>query len=234
MRDLIDQLMVSRVQHSHTQVEKQGTLLSKKDEPVAQENGSMIDNEDCRSRRSCSDQYAEYADQTAYSEGSWRPNDVVCNSDTTTTTSPSIDHRSILSNRSHNNGTPGSSSSVRHQTIDMELIYDLRGHMEQLHNEIMDLRKSIKSCVNMQAKFQHSFKQNIVEAHEAIQRKERKPSGNVKHNCSICYDTQVDSLLYRCGHMCTCFKCALELQRTSEQCPVCEAPIVDVVRVMCS
>ncbi|KAK9058074.1 hypothetical protein SSX86_022914 [Deinandra increscens subsp. villosa] len=56
----------------------------------------------------------------------------------------------------------------------------------------------------------------------AIQMKEAKPPGIAILNCSICYDTQVDSLLYRYGHMCTCFKCALE-------CPICEAPIVDVV-----
>lgn len=46
----------------------------------------------------------------------------------------------------------------------MELIYDLRGHMEQLHQEIMELRRSIKGCVNMQVKMQLSFKQNVAVA----------------------------------------------------------------------
>ncbi|MFS8019200.1 putative transcription factor C2H2 family [Helianthus anomalus] len=114
----------------------------------------------------------------------------------------------------------------------MELIYDLRGHMEQLHQEIMELRKSIKSCVNMQVKMQHSFKQSWVAASATrpVQMKERNTPGLVKHNCSICHVMQVDSLLYRCGHMCTCFKCAVEMQRTSGECSVCEAPIVDVVK----
>ncbi|XP_076881988.1 uncharacterized protein LOC143530307 [Bidens hawaiensis] len=121
--------------------------------------------------------------------------------------------------------------------VEMELIYEMRGHMEQLHHEITDLRKSIKSCLNMQVKLQHSFKQNAGAAasHAAAdQRNDRKLSGIVQHNCSICYDAQVDSLLYRCGHMCTCFNCAMELKRTSEECPVCEAPILDVVKAMCS
>lgn len=32
----------------------------------------------------------------------------------------------------------------------MELIYDLRGHMEQLYQEMSELRTSIKSCLDMQ------------------------------------------------------------------------------------
>ncbi|KAK9062373.1 hypothetical protein SSX86_019559 [Deinandra increscens subsp. villosa] len=264
MRDLIDQLMVNRVQQSHVEVEKQDVVVRKKE----QEDRSVLDEEeDCRSRTTdtkCSE-YSGYANQRAYLERSWRPNDVFCNSETTTTTttSPSTE-RTPSTNRSHNNSTPQSSTAmVTHQPIEMGLIYDLKGHMEQLHNEIMELRKSIKGCVNMQVKLQHCFKQNVVEAATssgirsyqclvfvnffrlyivfryimivaADQRKETKPPGIAKLNCSICYDTHVDSLLYRCGHMCTCFKCALELQRLGGECPICEAPIVDVVRAMCS
>ncbi|CAN4083650.1 unnamed protein product [Withania somnifera] len=49
-------------------------------------------------------------------------------------------------------------------------------------------------------------------------------------NCCICYEAQVDSLLYRCGHMCTCFRCAHELLWGTGKCPICETHIVDVVR----
>lgn len=46
----------------------------------------------------------------------------------------------------------------------MELIYDLRGHMEQLHQEMSEIRKSIKSCVSMQEKLQHFIKQEVATA----------------------------------------------------------------------
>ncbi|KAI3747244.1 hypothetical protein L6452_09697 [Arctium lappa] len=238
LRDKIDQLMMSRIQQSNVQVGKQ-VIVSEKSESrkefVAiegkeyeqEENGSMVD-EDGRMERQCNE-YSGFV--PPYSERSWRPNiDVTSSSDPTT--SPSLE-QSVSSNRSHNNGTPQSSSITPHQTsIELELIYDLRGHMEQLHQEIMELRKSIKSCVTIQIKMQHSFKQNLDVATtiHSVQNKGEKPSSLGKNDCCICGDMQVDSLLYRCGHMCACFKCALELQRTSGECPICEVPIMDVVK----
>ncbi|KAJ0781231.1 hypothetical protein HanPI659440_Chr06g0246931 [Helianthus annuus] len=180
--------MVSRIEQSHVQVEKNDVVVREKGDSrkeMGHEQSSMVDEDgDCSSRTEtkCSE----------YSERSWRPDDAVDKSETTTTTtspslSPSLEH-SLSSGRSHNNSTPQSPFPVTHQTIEMELIYDLRGHMEQLHQEIMELRKSIKSCVNMQVKMQHSFKQSCVAA---------RP---------------------------------VEMQRTSGECLVCEAPIVDVVK----
>lgn len=46
----------------------------------------------------------------------------------------------------------------------MELIYEMRGHMEQLHQEIFEIRRSMKSCMNMQMKLQHSIKQDVAAA----------------------------------------------------------------------
>lgn len=43
----------------------------------------------------------------------------------------------------------------------MELIYDLRGQLEQLHREMRELRKSINSCMDMQVKLQHSNPQEV-------------------------------------------------------------------------
>uniref|UniRef100_A0A0R0I3Z8 RING-type domain-containing protein n=1 Tax=Glycine max TaxID=3847 RepID=A0A0R0I3Z8_SOYBN len=132
------------------------------------------------------------------------------------------------------------SSSTNHHSIEMELIYDLRGHMEQLYSEISELRKSIKGCLEMQMELQQSIKQEVQTAsvmqckHTITVKKEEKKSNDTtlkKGNCCICYEMKVDSVLYRCGHMCTCLKCANELQWNSGKCPICRAKIVDVVHV---
>ncbi|KAE9461531.1 hypothetical protein C3L33_06550, partial [Rhododendron williamsianum] len=149
-------------------------------------------------------------------------------------------------------GTRLCSSFTNHSSItilnvqqEMELIYDLRGHMVQLQHEMSELRKSIKSCVNMQSKLQRSIKHEMLSIVELPMpdtqqihnlngepRRVMKESLNEgpRKRCCVCYEMQVDSLLYRCGHMCTCFKCAHELQWSSGKCPICRAPIVDVVR----
>ncbi|XP_067615457.1 protein neuralized isoform X2 [Eurosta solidaginis] len=58
--------------------------------------------------------------------------------------------------------------------------------------------------------------------------------GNSSANaeCTICYENQIDSVLYMCGHMCMCYDCAIEQWRGvgGGQCPLCRAVIRDVIR----
>ncbi|XP_028752698.1 uncharacterized protein LOC114712343 [Neltuma alba] len=104
---------------------------------------------------------------------------------------------------------------INPHSVEMDLICDMRGQMEQLYREMAEIRKSLKTCIDMQMMLQKSMKRDPPK----------------KGNCCICYEKKVDSLLYRCGHMCTCMKCANELQWNSGKCPICRAPIADVVRV---
>ncbi|KAI3904914.1 hypothetical protein MKW98_007617 [Papaver atlanticum] len=135
------------------------------------------------------------------------------------------------SSHSYEEDSPQSSPFTGHRSLEMELIYDLRGHMAQLSQEMSELRKSIKSCMGMQEQLQHSIKKEVSasvdHSGELVEfNRQRKRKGY----CCICYEMPVDSLLYRCGHMCTCFKCAHELQWSSGRCPICRASILDVVR----
>ncbi|XP_011022301.1 PREDICTED: uncharacterized protein LOC105124124 [Populus euphratica] len=121
------------------------------------------------------------------------------------------------------------SSSLSHSSIEMELLYDLKGHMEQLQREMSELRKSMQSCMEMQTNSQNNLK--VQEVHPVQENRKNSFDRRLnKRSCCICYETQVDSFLYRCGHMCTCLKCAHELLQGSGKCPICRAPILDVVR----
>ena len=41
----------------------------------------------------------------------------------------------------------------------------------------------------------------------------------------------VGAVLYRCGHQCACLQCAYYMRHERLGCPLCRAPIEDVVRV---
>lgn len=48
--------------------------------------------------------------------------------------------------------------------------------------------------------------------------------------CTVCLEAHIDSLLYGCGHMCTCARCGRQLIAIGQPCPICRAPVRDVVR----
>lgn len=49
-------------------------------------------------------------------------------------------------------------------------------------------------------------------------------------HCLICLDNHSDSVLYQCGHMCVCYPCGRYLMSRGSKCPVCRAPIKDIIR----
>ena len=119
------------------------------------------------------------------------------------------------------------SSSPNHNSIEMDLIYDLRGQMEQLFREMSELRKTINNCTEMQMQLQQSQNQEV----HKVKVKKSSNRTSKKGSCCICNENKINSVLYRCGHMCACFKCASELQGSNKKCPICKVPIIDVVKV---
>ena len=53
-------------------------------------------------------------------------------------------------------------------------------------------------------------------------------------HCVICSDGVIDSVVYHCGHMCVCMACGLELKGQGLKCPICRAPITDIIRAYSS
>jgi hypothetical protein len=49
--------------------------------------------------------------------------------------------------------------------------------------------------------------------------------------CVVCTTSEVDTVFYRCGHLATCARCAHNLRRRRANCPICRAPVRDVMQV---
>lgn len=66
----------------------------------------------------------------------------------------------------------------------MELICDLRRHMEQLYHEMAELRKSIKGCMDLQMTMQQSIKQEV---HSGL---------NIYNSISFVHSSSFDPFIY--------------------------------------
>ncbi|CAD5216689.1 unnamed protein product [Bursaphelenchus okinawaensis] len=54
--------------------------------------------------------------------------------------------------------------------------------------------------------------------------------GGINSECIVCMSDRVNSVLYRCGHMCMCFGCAEKTMQTTRNCPLCRQMILDVIK----
>ncbi|KAJ1353315.1 hypothetical protein KIN20_009920 [Parelaphostrongylus tenuis] len=54
---------------------------------------------------------------------------------------------------------------------------------------------------------------------------------NDADECTVCMWAKVNSALYKCGHSCMCYDCAMQTYRSSGLCPLCRASIVDVLKI---
>ncbi|XP_070663075.1 uncharacterized protein [Malus domestica] len=236
------QLLPACSQEEKQQVQEQEH--QEEDQNMTEEDDDDNDDEGGEERSLISAQYQEASDDfyqcTSLQPSpshmtAWSYQDIEVGDDANRAASTSpprhLPSHSYYSNSHQGSPSPPPSYHQNHHHFsspEMEFIYDMRGQMEQLYREMSELRKVIKSCVDMQMVMQQSMKQEVHSGQE-----ERKRSANglpKKGNCCICHEVKVDSLLYRCGHMCTCLKCAHELQWNSGKCPICRAPIVDVVK----
>ncbi|XP_015205407.1 E3 ubiquitin-protein ligase NEURL1B isoform X2 [Lepisosteus oculatus] len=58
------------------------------------------------------------------------------------------------------------------------------------------------------------------------------PPTSKNAECTVCFDQEVDTVIYTCGHMCLCNDCGLKLKKQSNSCcPICRRTIKDVIKI---
>eukprot|EP00189_Rhodosorus_marinus_P009868 CAMPEP_0184742956 /NCGR_PEP_ID=MMETSP0315-20130426/5883_1 /TAXON_ID=101924 /ORGANISM="Rhodosorus marinus, Strain UTEX LB 2760" /LENGTH=341 /DNA_ID=CAMNT_0027214037 /DNA_START=153 /DNA_END=1181 /DNA_ORIENTATION=- len=110
--------------------------------------------------------------------------------------------------------------------------------LRKVEEEVAQLRNAVAAGFDIQLDIQRAIRQEVASAIHSGTGKDHGPdlvAGPSRKTlksgrCTVCLESSIDSLLYTCGHMCTCSACGRGLLANGQKCPICRAPVRDVVR----
>lgn len=128
--------------------------------------------------------------------------------------------------------TQESVTNQRSEVVGSRGMLRLQERMDVIAGHVSELHRFLRLTFDLQLDIQRSIRQEVAAAITGTHHRESQALSQplARGGCLICLDMEADTLLYRCGHICACYLCARDLKARGQHCPVCRAPIDDVVR----
>jgi protein neuralized len=97
------------------------------------------------------------------------------------------------------------------------------------------MQQMLRLMLSMQIDMQRSLRQEVAGALANTSITTTSSQLMNAGHCTICLNAIADTVLYRCGHLCVCYLCGLNLRETTSttgiRCPICRAPVDDILRI---
>jgi hypothetical protein len=122
---------------------------------------------------------------------------------------------------------------------------EMRQELRDMRSQILELKQLTRTSFDLQLEIQRAIRQEVAAALSSVcgplSSLSSQPTGLLSNTavvesgiCVICSEASISSVVYRCGHMCVCMQCGLELKAQGLKCPICRAPITDIIRAYSS
>lgn len=143
----------------------------------------------------------------------------------------------------HSQATAAANSSMSSGSS----LVDMKQEMNEMKAQLLEMKQLMRLSFDLQLDIQRSIRQEVAAAFSAqcqpLPVSFVRPSTDGNHvdvhvvqsgHCTICSEASIDTVIYRCGHMCVCMACGMELKAQGLKCPICRAPITDLIRAYTS
>ncbi|XP_075483175.1 uncharacterized protein LOC142523313 isoform X2 [Primulina tabacum] len=138
-------------------------------------------------------------------------------------------------------------NELRNEMANSDVVNELRNDIAMLQQRMNNMQSMLEACMDMQIEIQCFIRQDVstisnrsfvstvlpsnADSTEYDFFKEESSWNLIKKGiCCLCRVTKISSLLYGCGHICLCSRCAENLVQKMGKCPICQAPVVEAVR----